>query len=138
MRDDIHVERLRHSTDLHEFRDSAMADLGLHDAHGSCLAAATQQGRYRDAEPLAREVVERDVDARQSIEIVTSEKAAHPHQVVEVLVDHHSVGGVPPEDHWRQHIVNSGEALERYRVDGIAGAYLDTSRKDWFPIKPAY
>ncbi|WP_158626123.1 mandelate racemase/muconate lactonizing enzyme family protein [Arsenicitalea aurantiaca] len=30
------------------------------------------------------------------------------------------------------------EALERHRVDGIAGAYLDTSRKDWFPIKPAY
>jgi glucarate dehydratase len=29
-------------------------------------------------------------------------------------------------------------ALERYRVDGIAGAYLDTSRKDWFPTKPAY
>jgi L-rhamnonate dehydratase len=30
------------------------------------------------------------------------------------------------------------DALERYRVDGIAGAYLDTSRKDWFPVKPAY
>ena len=30
------------------------------------------------------------------------------------------------------------DALDRYRVDGIAGAYLDTSRKDWFPIKPAY
>lgn len=30
------------------------------------------------------------------------------------------------------------EALDRYRVDGIAGAYLDSSRQDWFPIKPAY
>lgn len=29
-------------------------------------------------------------------------------------------------------------ALERYRVDGIVGAYLDTERKDWFPVKPAY
>lgn len=29
-------------------------------------------------------------------------------------------------------------ALETYRVDGIAGAYLDKERKDWFPVKPAY
>jgi glucarate dehydratase len=29
-------------------------------------------------------------------------------------------------------------ALETYRVDGIAGAYLDEQRKDWFPVKPAY
>lgn len=28
--------------------------------------------------------------------------------------------------------------LGKYRVDGIAGAYLDTARKDWFPVKPAY
>ncbi|MBW6425147.1 mandelate racemase/muconate lactonizing enzyme family protein [Rhizobium sp. XQZ8] len=30
------------------------------------------------------------------------------------------------------------EKLEKYRVSGIAGAYLDTERKDWFPVKPAY
>jgi len=30
------------------------------------------------------------------------------------------------------------EKLEKYRVPGIAGAYLDTERKDWFPVKPAY
>lgn len=30
------------------------------------------------------------------------------------------------------------DMLAKYQVDGIAGAYLDTSRKDWFPIKPAY
>jgi glucarate dehydratase len=30
------------------------------------------------------------------------------------------------------------ELVARYRVDGIVGAYLDTSRKDWFPVKPAY
>lgn len=30
------------------------------------------------------------------------------------------------------------EMLEKYRVPGIAGAYLDTERKDWFPVKPAY
>ncbi len=30
------------------------------------------------------------------------------------------------------------EQLEKHRVDGIAGAYLDTERKDWFPVKPAY
>ncbi|CDZ32961.1 Mandelate racemase/muconate lactonizing enzyme family protein [Neorhizobium galegae bv. officinalis] len=30
------------------------------------------------------------------------------------------------------------EMLEKYQVDGIAGAYLDTARKDWFPVKPAY
>jgi glucarate dehydratase len=29
-------------------------------------------------------------------------------------------------------------ALETYRVPGIAGAYLDKERKDWFPVKPAY
>lgn len=29
-------------------------------------------------------------------------------------------------------------ALEKYRVDGIAGAYLDGERSDWFPVKPAY
>lgn len=28
--------------------------------------------------------------------------------------------------------------LERYKVDRIAGAYLDAARKDWFPVKPAY
>ena len=28
--------------------------------------------------------------------------------------------------------------LDRYRVDAIDGAYLDTQRKDWFPVKPAY
>lgn len=28
--------------------------------------------------------------------------------------------------------------LEKYRVDAIAGAYLDGERKNWFPIKPAY
>ncbi len=30
------------------------------------------------------------------------------------------------------------DLIERYRVDGIAGAYLDKERKDWFPVKPAY
>ncbi|HVW91828.1 MAG TPA: mandelate racemase/muconate lactonizing enzyme family protein [Devosia sp.] len=29
-------------------------------------------------------------------------------------------------------------AIDRYRVDGIAGAYLDKARPDWFPVKPAY
>jgi L-alanine-DL-glutamate epimerase-like enolase superfamily enzyme len=29
-------------------------------------------------------------------------------------------------------------ALAKYRVDGIAGAYLDKARPDWFPVKPAY
>jgi L-alanine-DL-glutamate epimerase-like enolase superfamily enzyme len=29
-------------------------------------------------------------------------------------------------------------AIERYRVDSIAGAYLDKARPDWFPVKPAY
>lgn len=28
--------------------------------------------------------------------------------------------------------------IDKYRVDGIAGAYLDKERKDWFPVKPAY
>jgi L-rhamnonate dehydratase len=28
--------------------------------------------------------------------------------------------------------------LEKYRVSEIAGAYLDTERRDWFPVKPAY
>ncbi|MEJ1160561.1 mandelate racemase/muconate lactonizing enzyme family protein [Prosthecomicrobium sp. N25] len=28
--------------------------------------------------------------------------------------------------------------LERYRVDGISGAYLDPARPDWFPVKPLY
>ncbi len=28
--------------------------------------------------------------------------------------------------------------LVKYRVDAIVGAYLDTARKDWFPVKPAY
>jgi len=28
--------------------------------------------------------------------------------------------------------------LERYRVNGIRGAYLDESRPGWFPVKPAY
>ena len=28
--------------------------------------------------------------------------------------------------------------LEKYRVDGIVGAYLDKARPDWFPVKPAY
>lgn len=28
--------------------------------------------------------------------------------------------------------------VDRYRVDTIAGAYLDAARKDWFPVKPAY
>ncbi len=27
---------------------------------------------------------------------------------------------------------------EKYRVDGIVGAYLDSERRDWFPVKPAY
>lgn len=30
------------------------------------------------------------------------------------------------------------EQLEKYCVTGIAGAYLDSERKDWFPVKPAY
>lgn len=30
------------------------------------------------------------------------------------------------------------EALERYRVDAISGAYLDPARPAWFPVKPAY
>jgi glucarate dehydratase len=29
-------------------------------------------------------------------------------------------------------------ALEHYRVDAIAGAYLDPRRPGWFPVKPAY
>ena len=29
-------------------------------------------------------------------------------------------------------------ALERYRVDGISGAYLDPGKPGWFPVKPAY
>lgn len=29
-------------------------------------------------------------------------------------------------------------AIGRYRVEGIAGAYLDSARPDWFPVKPAY
>ena len=29
-------------------------------------------------------------------------------------------------------------ALEKYRVDRIDGAYLDKTRPDWFPVKPAY
>ncbi len=35
--------------------------------------------------------------------------------------------------------VTPDEALiERYKVDGIAGAYLDPAKPGWFPIKPAY
>lgn len=30
------------------------------------------------------------------------------------------------------------EALERFRVDAITGAYLDSARPGWFPVKPAY
>ena len=30
------------------------------------------------------------------------------------------------------------ELIEKYRVEGIAGAYLDPSRPDWFPVKPSY
>jgi len=30
------------------------------------------------------------------------------------------------------------DALERYRVDSIEGAYLDQSQPNWFPVKPAY
>jgi L-rhamnonate dehydratase len=30
------------------------------------------------------------------------------------------------------------DALERYRVDDISGAYLDPRRPGWFPTKPAY
>ena len=30
------------------------------------------------------------------------------------------------------------EQLEKYRAPGIVGAYLDTERQDWFPVKPAY
>ncbi|OHV77090.1 mandelate racemase/muconate lactonizing enzyme family protein [Rhizobium sp. LCM 4573] len=30
------------------------------------------------------------------------------------------------------------EQLEKCRVAGIAGAYLDSERRDWFPVKPAY
>ena len=30
------------------------------------------------------------------------------------------------------------ELLDRYRVDAIAGAYLDAGRPGWFPVKPAY
>lgn len=28
--------------------------------------------------------------------------------------------------------------IEKYRVDGISGAYLDPDKPDWFPVKPAY
>jgi L-alanine-DL-glutamate epimerase-like enolase superfamily enzyme len=30
------------------------------------------------------------------------------------------------------------DAIAKYRVDRIVGAYLDTERPDWFPVKPAY
>jgi hypothetical protein len=30
------------------------------------------------------------------------------------------------------------DAVRRYAVDGIVGAYLDSERQDWFPVKPAY
>jgi glucarate dehydratase len=30
------------------------------------------------------------------------------------------------------------DAVERYRVDAITGAYLDPRRPGWFPMKPAY
>jgi L-rhamnonate dehydratase len=30
------------------------------------------------------------------------------------------------------------DALERYAVDAITGAYLDPARPGWFPVKPAY
>jgi len=30
------------------------------------------------------------------------------------------------------------DAIEHYRVDSVSGAYLDTSRPGWFPVKPAY
>jgi L-alanine-DL-glutamate epimerase-like enolase superfamily enzyme len=30
------------------------------------------------------------------------------------------------------------DAIAKYRVDRIVGAYLDTTRPDWFPVKPAY
>lgn len=30
------------------------------------------------------------------------------------------------------------DAIEKYQTDKIAGAYLDDSRPDWFPVKPAY
>lgn len=30
------------------------------------------------------------------------------------------------------------EAVARYRVDAISGAYLDPARPGWFPVKPAY
>ena len=30
------------------------------------------------------------------------------------------------------------DAVRGYAVDGIVGAYLDSERQDWFPVKPAY
>jgi glucarate dehydratase len=30
------------------------------------------------------------------------------------------------------------DALNRYSVDAITGAYLDPSRPGWFPMKPSY
>ena len=30
------------------------------------------------------------------------------------------------------------DAIARYAVTDIVGAYLDTSRPGWFPVKPAY
>jgi L-rhamnonate dehydratase len=28
--------------------------------------------------------------------------------------------------------------VRRYAVDDIVGAYLDSERQNWFPVKPAY
>ena len=30
------------------------------------------------------------------------------------------------------------EAIRKYEVDGIAGAYLDDAKPGWFPTKPSY
>src|SRR3712207_8326635 len=70
------------------------------------MPRAAQEARQGLLRALAEQVPDGDVDAREAVDVVSAEEAAHPHEVVEILVDHHRLARIAPDHDRAEHLVD--------------------------------
>ena len=87
-------------------------------------ALPAQQFDDRLANQLAEQVPHRDVHAGNGVDVIATEKATHPHQVIQVLLDYHGVARVAPHDDRPQHVVDdAGDGVRGDDAVGFAPAH---------------
>ena len=87
-------------------------------------ARSAGQRCERDARLLRREVPQRDVDGGERVAVVAAGRAAHAHEVVQVVVDRRRVARIVPLDDRDQHVAQDRERGPR-RDDAVGLAPAD-------------